>query len=275
MKCQNCGAEIGDSKICEYCGSKITSEMQKEQEKLNKAGCPKCGSTNIAFKRENQGEFKDKKSKQIVTRTVGVCNDCGATWFTDEEKKKRKTWLWVLGWIFIFPLPLTLILLKKKEMKPIIKYGIIALAWILYLIIAFSGGKGNENNITPVTEPTTQQIETTTEKPSDYSNEAITDESTSSQEPSKLSGIRPEFKEELEKYEAFFDEYIEFMDTYSKSDNTAVLLAEYTKYMQKYNEAMEALDKMDEMEMSPEEAALYAEVTLRINTKLTKYAIAN
>ena len=41
MRCPNCGAEIGTSNTCEYCGSTITSEMKKEQEILNKRGCPK------------------------------------------------------------------------------------------------------------------------------------------------------------------------------------------------------------------------------------------
>lgn len=44
-----------------------------------------------------------------------------------------------MGWLFIFPLPLTLIFLKK-DIKPAIKYGIIAIAWIVYLIIGFVGG---------------------------------------------------------------------------------------------------------------------------------------
>ena len=43
-----------------------------------------------------------------------------------------------LGWIFIFPLPLTILLLRKKDMKPVIKYGIIAAAWILFLALAVS-----------------------------------------------------------------------------------------------------------------------------------------
>ncbi len=50
MKCANCGAEIPNtSNFCEYCGSQISVEMKKEQEQLKKEGCPKCGSSNIAF----------------------------------------------------------------------------------------------------------------------------------------------------------------------------------------------------------------------------------
>lgn len=150
MKCQNCGAEIGNSKFCEFCGSQITLEMLKEQEQLNKSGCPKCGSSNITFRRENQGEVRNKKSKKIIHKTVGVCKDCGATWYTDSVAKKRKTWLWVLGWIFIFPIPLTLILLKKKDMNNILKYGIIAVAWIAYLALAFSGLANKNDSKTTV-----------------------------------------------------------------------------------------------------------------------------
>ena len=159
MRCPYCGAEIGDSDKCEYCGSSITPEMKKEQEILNKKGCPKCGSTNIKFSRENHGEVKGKSSKKIVHKTVGVCNDCGYTWYLDvEEPKKRKTWLWVLGWMFIFPVPLTILMLRKKDMKPVLKYGIIAAAWIVYLAIGLGG---NSSNKTPSTDNTVAVAEQT------------------------------------------------------------------------------------------------------------------
>ena len=151
MKCPNCGAEIDpNSRVCSYCNTPITVEMQREQEQINKQGCPKCGSTNITFKRENQGEVRGKKSKKIVHKTVGFCKDCGYTWYPDspvnQQKSGHKTWLWVLGWIFIFPVPLTILMLRNKTMKPAVKYGIIAAAWIVYLLIGLSGGSGNSNN---------------------------------------------------------------------------------------------------------------------------------
>ena len=151
MKCPSCGAEIGTSKFCQYCGTQVSIEMQKEQEQLNKVGCPKCGSTNIQFKRENQGEIRGKNSKQVVHRTVGFCKDCGATWYpnsaANDFPRQRKTWLWVLGWIFIFPVPLTILMLRNKKMKPALKYGIIAVAWIAYFMIALgSNSTKTENN---------------------------------------------------------------------------------------------------------------------------------
>ncbi|MBQ1553232.1 MAG: zinc ribbon domain-containing protein, partial [Clostridia bacterium] len=150
MKCPSCGAEIGNARFCPYCGSQISADMLRENEILNKVGCPRCGSTNVSFSRENQGEIRGEKSKRIIHYTVGVCKDCGYTWRTDGEQKKKNSgtlsrlfnwlktdnrWLWILGWLYIFPLPLTLILLKKKEMQSALKYGIIAAAWILYLVL--------------------------------------------------------------------------------------------------------------------------------------------
>lgn len=162
MKCPNCGAEIKyNSKFCEFCGSSITFQMQKQREQLNKEGCPRCGSTNISFSREKQGEVKGKRGTAVVRSTVGLCKDCGYTWQTDSgvaKEKKRKTWLWVLGWIFLFPLPLTIFLLRKKDLKPALKYGIIAIAWLIYIII---GSSGNSDSAT-----INQSIDDATQNPS-------------------------------------------------------------------------------------------------------------
>lgn len=146
MKCPTCGAEIGNNKYCEACGMRVAETSQNEQER--KRSCPECGSSNIQFRRENQGEVRGKSSKQIIHRTVGFCKDCGATWYpntsANEVPKKRKTWLWVLGWLLIFPLSLTILMLRKKEMNAILKYGIIAAAWLIYLLIGLGANSSND-----------------------------------------------------------------------------------------------------------------------------------
>ena len=154
MKCPSCGADIDmKSKQCTFCGAYITSDMRKEREMVTKEGCPKCGSSNITFNREKQGEYKGKNGTSIVRSTVGFCKDCGHTWTpSTPPKKKDHTALWVLGWICIFPLPLTILLLRKKELKPLIKYGSIVLAWLVYLVIGLSGNSDKKNAVkeTPV-----------------------------------------------------------------------------------------------------------------------------
>jgi rubredoxin len=170
MKCENCGAET-QGKFCEYCGSEMPQEKstvnitnnyyggaapQEQTDVDNKFGrCPKCGNSKITFKRERVGTATQSRSRknyvgrgrqgrsvsQAVYRTVGVCQNCGYTWNPNATNKDsgKKTWLWVLGWICIFPLPLTILLLRKKDMKPALKYGIIAVAWLLFLVMGSSG----------------------------------------------------------------------------------------------------------------------------------------
>ncbi len=67
------------------------------------------------------------------------------------SEKKRHTWLWVLGWICIFPLPLTILLVRKRNLNAVIKYGVITVAWILYLIIAMAGSNNDNSENTPDT----------------------------------------------------------------------------------------------------------------------------
>ena len=108
-----------------------------------------------------------------------------------QTPSKRKTWLWVLGWIFVFPLPLTILLLRKKDMKPVLKYGAIAAAWVVFLVIGVAGmnnkteeipeqssvseteavvrsivnGSQNERTADSSTEPQTSELPTETVTP--------------------------------------------------------------------------------------------------------------
>lgn len=115
MKCPNCGAEA-KGKFCEYCGS----ELPKEKATIN--------ITNNYY--VNAEEKQRSKSNNRASTTT--------------KSKKKRTWLWVLGWICIFPLPLTILLLRKKNMKPAVKYGIIAVAWLLFFAIGSSGNSETE-----------------------------------------------------------------------------------------------------------------------------------
>ena len=63
-----------------------------------------------------------------------------------KKSNKGKIWLWILGWICIFPVPLTILMLRKNGMKPGAKYGVIAAAWLVYLIIGFSPKTGTDTN---------------------------------------------------------------------------------------------------------------------------------
>ena len=74
----------------------------------------------------------------------------------------------------------------------------------------------------------------------------------------------------MDSYEAFFDEYVAFMERYAEADTTEMLnlLSDYTKYMTEYAEAMNRLTELEEQDMSIDEAIYYMEVTSRITEKL-------
>lgn len=158
MKCPNCGADINDDlKFCEFCGSSISKDMKCEQEYLNKVGCPKCGSSNITFNREKQGEIKGKTGTEIVRSTVGLCKDCGHTWVTtdtDNQKHNNSLKWWILGWIFFFPAPIMILIWRKKNTWNIyVKVAVTIGFWILFFILGTIGDSSNSNSIATENSP--------------------------------------------------------------------------------------------------------------------------
>jgi len=81
-------------------------------------------------------------------------------------------------------------------------------------------------------------------------------------------GIDPEFKEAMDKYEEFFDEYVEFMKKYKESTDTSEMMDDYLDYMEDYAETMEALEDIEDEELTDEELKYYTDTMLRINKKL-------
>ena len=101
------------------------------------------------------------------------------------------------------------------------------------------------------------------------------DEPTTSEPTTKnnlVNGMRPEFKEAMDSYEAFFDEYCEFMEKYSKNPNDLSLLTDYADFMSKYTDYMNKLEKWESEDMNDAELKYYTEVTLRIEKKLLEAA---
>lgn len=108
--------------------------------------------------------------------------------------------------------------------------------------------------------PTTSSTATPTPKES---------EKTSSSATSSSSGLRPEFKKAMDSYESFMNEYVTFMKKYLDSNGTDVsLLADYSKYMNKYAEACKDFEKWNGESLNNEETAYYIDVQARISKKL-------
>ncbi len=92
-----------------------------------------------------------------------------------------------------------------------------------------------------------------------------------SEATTKLSagaGVTPSFKEAMDSYEAFFNDYIDFFKRYSEADNPLLMVSDYVKFMSQYTEMIEKMEAMDDDELSVADAAYYLEVTARIYKRL-------
>lgn len=84
--------------------------------------------------------------------------------------------------------------------------------------------------------------------------------------------IDPAFKAAMEAYEAFFDEYVEFMLAFEAAEDPTALLGKGLALLQQYEEEMTALEELGEGPLTDAEALYYAEVMLRIQQKLLEVA---
>ena len=117
-----------------------------------------------------------------------------------------------------------------------------------------------------LSEEDTDEEETTTEKVDKTENKTDNKKEESSD---MVDGMRKEFKEAMDSYEEFIDEYIAFMKKYSNSNGTdAELLKDYGTYMSKYTKAVEAFEKWEDDDLNSKEEAYYIKVQTRVSKKL-------
>lgn len=102
--------------------------------------------------------------------------------------------------------------------------------------------------------------------------EESTTETTETLTDGSTNGIRAEFKEAMDSYEKFFDEYVAFMQKYKDDGYPISMLNDYSEMMTQYTEAMADLEKIDEDDLSTEEALHYSQVMSRISQKLLEVA---
>ncbi|WP_022765313.1 zinc ribbon domain-containing protein [Butyrivibrio sp. XPD2006] len=237
MKCPSCGAEVGNSKFCEFCGAQISLEMKKEQEQLNKQGCPKCGSSNIKFNRENQGEVHGKNAKRIIHRTVGFCQDCGHTWYPEsaanEVPKKNNMIWWVLGWIFFFPAPVMVLIWRKKNTWDIkVKIAVTVVFWIVFFAI----GSANKSSENATTSTTIEQTETQSEVKTDTNASEKAENKSTTEETTEIKSEEVASIGNYSSYEDIYDEYKQKI-----IDATPGLIEEYNNEASSNNAGLEGL----------------------------------
>lgn len=169
----------------------------------------------------------------------------------------------------------------KKKKNPILKIVAgIAIAIVVFAIVligssAFlvhSAFHTASTTAKTISEATSNSSKGTQEaKPEDTAqtaNTAASKKDTTSSE--KSSGLRPEFKAAMDKYEKWFDDYIAVTEKYKKNPNDAQALQEYTKLTADEVRMLDELKNLDSSDWNAEEQAYYIELQGRISSKLVK-----
>lgn len=123
----------------------------------------------------------------------------------------------------------------------------------------------------PSTEPSTETAETPTEEATEEATTAPTVAPTEAPtEAQNETGLRSDFKEAMDSYEAFMDEYVAFMKKYNANPSDLSLLMEYATFMGEYAEFVEDFSKWESEDMNDAELAYYLEVQARVTKKLAE-----
>lgn len=278
--CPQCGTQqevdpAQDAAICRYCGKPFSVETAiscfNERYVVN----PKLDEAPIErFPRMGQTSYD-------ATRKPG----------------KRRIFWWVIGWIFCFPIPLTILVARSRRLSGVLKGIFIAAVWIAYLLLGLRY-RSSTIDRTPTTKERTPAIvvattpqptvrptarPAATPKPTEAPEVAVAAEGAEDEpaeetpeptpEPTPApAGVTPEFKAAMDSYEAFFDEYCDFMKKMSDDPTDFTVLMEYAEVMARYADIMDKLDDIDEDELSPADEAYYIESMARIEVKLLEAA---
>ena len=109
-------------------------------------------------------------------------------------------------------------------------------------------------------EETTAESKTEEQKPSADSGNSTAGE----------NGLRKDFKDAMDSYEAFMNEYCDFIEKYSKNPTDAQLMADYMSYMSKYDDLTKKFDQWGGEDLNDAELAYYMEVQTRVYDRLAE-----
>ncbi len=164
------------------------------------------------------------------------------------------------------------------------KVGIAIVAALMIVTCACACGKKGGSSSASSSSASTQQSSSAQSTKSESSSSSAKEEpkeSSSSKEEAPAENtnkvdetlIRPEFKEAMDSYEAFFDEYVELMQQYKNDPTNAELLTQYSEMLSKETKMLKEFDDWEKDDsMTDAEAAYYLEVHARIYKKLAEVA---
>ena len=124
----------------------------------------------------------------------------------------------------------------------------------------------------PETVPTSETVPETSSTPETVPETSSTPETESETTVQVSNGIRPEFKEAMDAYEAFYKDYCDFMKKYSENPADLSMLTEYASMLVKLNEMNQAFESWDSADMNNEELKYYLDVNNRVTKMLVDVA---
>lgn len=83
-------------------------------------------------------------------------------------------------------------------------------------------------------------------------------------------GLRKDFKDAMDSYEVFMNEYCDFMEKYSKNPTDPGLIADYMSYMSKYDDFTKKFDQWGSEDLNDAELEYYIEVQTRVYERLAE-----
>lgn len=114
-------------------------------------------------------------------------------------------------------------------------------------------------------DSTSESTPNTTQPPTEFSEEEA---ETPTEELNESDTIDPEFKDAMDSYEAFFDEYIAIMKKYKENPTDLSILSDYASYIEEYAEMMQEFENWENEDLNAAEVLYYTEVQSRITKKL-------
>ena len=85
-----------------------------------------------------------------------------------------------------------------------------------------------------------------------------------------IDGMRPEFKEAMDSYEEFYEEYCKVLKEYMEDPTDVTVLTQYSDLMQQSIEMAEKFEAWDNGELKTEELKYYVEVNGRVTQMLVE-----
>ena len=148
----------------------------------------------------------------------------------------------------------------------------LSLTYVGNNVMTIELNKASETHATDTTDQVTSAPEQASDVTIETEQETEADNSNSQDSAELVDGMHSDFKQAMDSYEEFMNQYCDFMDKYEKSNGAdPTLVIEYADYVAKYAQAMKDFEAWESKNLNATEAAYYLDVQTRINQKLAKF----